>query len=254
MSDVTRVRIPDRGFLFDGGDGDVVYSIESITGLDGVDMRRERTERPVGHGVFGAPGYMDGRMVMIEGRCHTTSPQQQSYERKRLSGLLAGGASERFVFDLPDGSVWGDFGRYGKPRFESEVYGELAQYQLAIFSPDPYLYGETHEFNANNGVTFTALHYGNTDAEPELQVFGNQGDPYTIEAQGKSFVVTQDLLPNQIHHIYPASGQLVIDGQVIAGGIAAAPVITVPAGVQTNFRLVSPTLSNLKVIVRDTYA
>lgn len=250
---MSRVRV--RDLVFDGGAGDVSYTIESIDGLDGVDMRRESRERPAAHGVFAAPGYLEGRTVTWRGLCFTSSAEAQEHESRRIAGLLASGGYERFTFDVPGGSVWGDFGRFSKPRFESVLPGSIARYEIKVFAPDPYLYGDTHTYAGNNGVTFPTWHYGNTDAtDIELQVFGNQSASYTIEAQGKSFVVTQDLQPDQIHHIYPASGELVIDGAVIAGGIASAPVLTVPAGVQTNYRLVSPTLSELKVIVRDTYA
>lgn len=252
MTDVMRARV--GSFVFDGGGGDVLYSIEKITGLDGLDMRRERMERPIGHGEFRAPGYLNGRVVTIEGRCHTSSAEQQDHEMARFGGLLAGGAWEQFVFDLPSRQVWAEFGRYSKPRFEPEVFGSLAQYQLTVYSEDAFLYGETHEFNGNNGVTFPVWQYGNTEAEPECVVIGNTGASYTIEALGMSFAVSQNLEPGHPHHVFPASGQLVIDDEVIAGGIVSAPVITVPSGVPTNFRLVCPDLSNLQVIVRDTYA
>jgi hypothetical protein len=56
------------------------YTIESLTGwFEGVGVRFDRTPRPTADGVFDSPGYLDGRLISLQGLVLTSSEAAFAY-------------------------------------------------------------------------------------------------------------------------------------------------------------------------------
>src|SRR5687768_13883255 len=108
---MTTTRVWIRDLLFDGGGGsDGLYITKG--GLQGWDaqpgFRREGNERQQAHGTFPSPGYLDQRLVIIEGECITSTPERQRWFSDRFSGLLNDGQQGRLSVEHQGLTLWAD--------------------------------------------------------------------------------------------------------------------------------------------------
>lgn len=222
-----RVRI--GGLLFEGDEGETEFSIfqDGLRGwFDGVSVRRDSTPRPSAHGEFPSRGYRGGRLVTLEGRVYSSSPQEQEHLFSRLTGLLGDGQTGRLVVDNAGDSKWADVQLDDAPEITQETYGELARYRLQLWAVDPLRYGETRSF----GAGAAAHHYGNAPSFPTLEVTGVYPSGYTITAGAKSYVVSQALAAGQMHRIEMKTGALFRNDVRQIGGVSAASLWSVSPG------------------------
>jgi hypothetical protein len=118
----------------------VTYTIESLTGwFEGVGVRFDRTPRPTADGVFDSPGYLDGRLISLQGLVLTSSEAAFEAALEALSDIP--------VHDLVEFTVTTGLGtkaamvrRADKPDIAVNVWGSSAAYRLSLFAPDPALY------------------------------------------------------------------------------------------------------------------
>jgi hypothetical protein len=236
--------------VFDGGDADEGFTVATVTGLDGVDMRSASVDRPQAHGDFELPGFLAARIVTVSGKCFAESPERLGWYRRQLSGLLAGGGTGTVMFDWLGEKVSATGQRVGKPEFiDSVLPGRIADYVIQFRFPNPRLFGESHTFGPASSVS--VHHYGNFTAAPVLTVSGSAAG-YTIPGpNGKAFIVTQAITADSPHMIDMATGLLTVGGAVVTGGISRGDLWGVPAGsplvMSVNNGLV------LSATVRDTY-
>ena len=222
-----RVRI--GGLLFEGDEGDCDFTIfkDGLRGwFDGVSVRRDSAPRPSAHGEFPARGYRGGRLITMEGRVHSSSPEKQEHLFSRLTGLLGDGQTGRLVVDNAGSSKWADVQLDDAPEITQEMYGQFARYRLQLWAVDPLRYGETREF----GSGVAAHHYGNAPSFPTLEVTGVYPSGYTVAAGGKSYVVSQALAGGQTHRIEMRTGALYRNGVRQIGGVSSASLWSVQPG------------------------
>lgn len=227
-------------FVFDGGLGRSKWTLAGASGLsvDGVEMDRERIKRPGAHGAFTLPGYLEERESSWWGLLLTDTAEEQEHELRSLSGLLAGGGTDRLHVDGA-GVLWLDVARRDAPEKQILVPGRVASYRFHAVAADPRMFGETRTVAA--GVP--AFNFGNFPARPELVVSGGSAGGYTVTGPGgRRVVVVKPLVVGAPHTIDFARGGLYVGGvrqlraitvyepwEVVPGGSAVA---TVSNGVQ----------------------
>lgn len=174
----------------------------------GVDVRREDIARPSAHGSFDLRGFLAPRVIPLSGHLSSRSREGLEHFAARVGGLLADGSSSRLVVEGPDGSRWCDV-RLGAATQVRLVDATTARFQIQLWSPDPRLYGEVHDFTSGQ----TAYHRGNFPARPQLIVSGTASGGYTVTGPGgRRVVVTKALTSGAPHTIDFARGGLWING------------------------------------------
>lgn len=236
-----------EGLTFDGGlTGATPYTIEpGLRGwLDGVGMRRDKLDRPAAHGAFTVQGYATGREISWSGLILTDSEAKQERARRALSGLLADGGTGQLVGD--DWATLSAEVEMEEVSSEVIVPGSIASYRIALFAPDPVLYGDVNEFGAGE----VAYQRGNYAAQPTFVVTGAAAGGYTITGPGgKRIVVTTPLVSGTPHTVSMA------EGEVMAGSALGEISVFQPWTIGPGLPGVTHTISagNLLVRVPDSY-
>lgn len=215
----------------------------------GASMRRDVEDRPTSHGQFGAPGYLSGRIVRIVGKLHASSPFD--YERKagRLAAVLADGEAAQMVVQGAE-TTRALVYRSATPDINPIVYGELAEFELELWSPDPRRYGESRDFTGA-----AAYHRGTFPALPILTVTGNMPGGYSITGPGgRVYSVTAGLPAGSTDQIDMRTGWLKRNGADLGGATGRADTWAIPPGVQVTHTL-SPVSGSgqLTATLTDTY-
>lgn len=129
------------GLTFIGDDRAATYTLDT-NGLDGwfaggTTMRREYVDRPNGHGQFPMPGYLSGRIVTLRGKVLADSPAGFEAALEALEGLLADGLEDTLTVVTTVGTSTLSVSRYGAVDTKILVYGQLAEYQIQLWAPNP---------------------------------------------------------------------------------------------------------------------
>lgn len=217
--------------------------------LDGTDVRGDMVDLPLAHGSFDLPRYRTSRTVTMGGLCYASSRRELLWMRSQFTGLLADGSSGRFTVDMEGWTTFADLRLAAQPTFRRVPGGvPFAQYSLALWSPDPRIFGDTQTVT---GTSVTAFHYGNFPADPVVTVAGPRVGGYTITGPGGAlFTVTQDPGAGHAHTIDFATGLVSLDGVVQSGVITNADTWTVGPGQQVAMSISS---GSMTVAVKDTY-
>ncbi len=250
-----RVRIRDLVFVGDSDISGEVFLIEPdgfIGWDDGVDVRRDETVLPAGHGSFDAPGYMSSRVVSVAGEFWAQTPQRFEHMRDRLVGLLIEGGADRLTVDQDSGTRWADVRLAAKTTVLENSDKVSARYQVQFWSPKPYRYGETRVFGP--GTSVSSFHYGNVGAAQIIEVTGTMPSGYTVTGAGRQYVVTQALASGQTHRIDMRTGRLYRNNVLQLGAVSSAGRWQVPPGAPMTISL-SPVAGSgqLTVSLTDTY-
>jgi hypothetical protein len=256
-----RVRI--RDLVFEGGEGGegFFFNRGGLSGWnDQTDLRREKNDRKQAHGVFRSPGYHDQRLIVIEGQCLTSSPEQQDWYSKRLSGLLNDGEYGRLTVDHQGTTLWADVGVYTQD-WEVVEYGTIADYQIQLLAPDPFRYGETHTYGPAGPLgEIPVFHYGNAKAFPRFNVAGTISEDYAVYGPGtgdtrKRFKVNGTVSNGHPNLIDLKTGIVRVDGIQRRGVIEDATTWGVPGGTTISHTLDSNgDPATLTVTITDTYS
>src|SRR5690554_4546514 len=188
-----RVRIGQMVFHGFADDGFVLEPGGFKGWDDGVDVRRDMTDRPGAHGSFDVPGFLDSRVVALSGFCFADSEERLSWFRSQLTGLGANGDSFRVVVDHHGSTLWADARLASKPLFEADGGHASARFEIQFWFADPRKFGESRTFGP--AASITAHHYGNFPSAPVLTITGASASGYTITGPGgRQFVVTRALV------------------------------------------------------------
>jgi len=216
--------------------------------FDGVDVRRDTTERPQAHGSFDTPGFLGSRTIPMKGICLASSTAELAHMGNQLKGVLAGGGSGRVQVVWNGETTWADVRLAAQTKFSPDPVNLVGDFQITFWAADPRKFGETRTFAA--GVA--AYHFGNFAASPVHTITGVAAG-YTINGPGgKTFTVTEAVTSEVPHRIDMATGFLEVGGVVVVGKVTSADVWTVPGGGTVTHTLTGAGLT-LSTAVTDTY-
>lgn len=176
------IRLGD--FTFHGGDlpsptGFTVQSVSGWTGGPGV--KRDNMARQGAPGSFNVKGYSADRVVTWRGRYWGSSPDEVQHKADELTGFES--LEARVVVAWPE-PRWVD-AHVDRVRFEPSGYDRWADYQIELWVPDSYKYGETRQFATSTDALVTAYHRGNAPSVPTFTVAGTFPNGYALHAAGK---------------------------------------------------------------------
>jgi hypothetical protein len=219
MNDDANVRMKDlvmRGGL--GQEGFYVRKGGLLGVLDGVDVRREKTNRN-GDGAFPARSKLDARLVTVGGPCISTSAKRLDEYASQLKSLQSERESFEVYFDLPGKTVWGMGHVSDKPGFLPVKWGERANWDIELQFDDPVLFGEVRRFWAPTpGVSVIMSHRGNETSYPKYVVAGNLPNGYTLNGPGGlRYRSTLPVTVDHPHTIDMAENYLWRDGVMVFG-------------------------------------
>lgn len=177
--------------------------------------RRERSDRPGGHGQFPARAYKNARLVTLSGTALGTSEADVAFMSDVLAGI--GQDVTRVTVTTEAGTRWADGSVEGPIVWERVGGTSEAEFELSFLFADPFKYGETRQ-TVNSGSTFTqSFHYGNAPAIPKFTVTGNMTSGYSLVGKGgRVFSVPQSLPTGQTATIDFRTGIVRHDGVRVA--------------------------------------
>lgn len=216
---------------------------------DGVDMRRDRVDRPGSHGAYDTAGYLDARVVSLSGRCHSKSYAESVENGLRFTGVLADGGSDVVSVERKSGVQWARGRLAAKSKWS--VLSEntcLADWQMQLWFANPRKFGgENQAFGG-----FPSFHRGNFPAPPVHRVEGVLPAGYTIFGPaGKQYVVSRNVPAGEVHTIDMADGLLRINGVVTFGYVTRGDTWTVQPGEQ--FAFTANNNAVLSTVTTDTF-
>lgn len=236
------------GLMFCGDDRDATYTIErdGLRGwFSGVGSRSDARNREIGHGMFPAPTYLDGRVITLEGHIFADSTIGFQVAVSRLESALAAGGTGVMTVQA-EHTTWADVARYGTPDVSVLVPGRVGRYQAQFLAFDPRRFGESRSFP---GASVSVYHYGNFEATPDVTVVGPVTGPYTVTVDGKEFTVTQSLSSGQTHRIDVDAAWVYRDEVLQTGVVSKAERLRVPPSQQVSVS--GP--SSMMLTVPDTW-
>lgn len=247
---------------FEGGQMYEGFSLESISGwLSAPDIRRESAERQQAHGNFPAPGFLDQRLIVLEGKCFTNSAADQRHLGAQMSGLLTDGQYGRINVTHNGQTLWADVGLYTQ-EFDITLYGRVAEYQIQFVAPDPRRYGETRTFGpVAEGGEVLVHHRGNARAYPRFKVTaaGTMDEGWAVYGPGsgltrKRFKVNGNIAAGQSNDINLLTGEVTIGNVRRRGVIEDATTWGIPGGTRVSHLLdTNGDGGTLTAYITDTY-
>ncbi|RLP74347.1 hypothetical protein D9V32_13445 [Mycetocola tolaasinivorans] len=223
------------GLVFGDDRGLVIAPNDGFKGWwDGGAFRSERSTRPLGHGSFDAPGFMEARVVSISGAILARDPEDFEQLRTELMSVLNDGELGRIIVEYEGKTLWADCRLVSARASQNSQDESSGDFLIQIECPDPRKYGETRSFD---GVT-PAFHRGNAPAWPQFTVRGSTPGGYTITGPGgRRFVVTAALTSSQVHTIDMSTGILRINGAIVYGGTGRADLWSIPGGARVSHQI-----------------
>lgn len=243
------------GLHISGGTGKIVLAPQGLDGWDdGVDMRRNNLDRAHAHGSYAMPGYLDSRVVSITGRVLADSPAECERIGQRLTGLMADGQMARMQVTTETGTQWADCFLSARTRFTPDYSRRNAAFQIQLWCPDPWKFGDANVYTINPGQTVPLFHYGNAAASPIFEVTGDMPSGYTLRGpDSKTFVAPTSVASARKHLLDMSEGLLKVNGYYWTGQTANADLWTIPPGQQVNTGLTTTGTGTAKVTVYDTF-
>lgn len=210
---------------FHGGDlpGATGFTVSSFSGWsDGPGQDRESSRRPGQHGAFDVEGFVSDGVVSWGGRYHGSSLADVIAAGRMLTGLGAVGSRVLVSVDW-EGVLWA-WARVSRIRFAPEGALPHADYQVELWLPDPFKYGETREtVSTGDSVTFGAIvqahHRGNAAAIPKFTVTAtsSMASGYQIKGKSRTFDVPGPLNVGSTDKIDFRTGQVLRNGVAVSG-------------------------------------
>lgn len=176
------IRIAD--FVFHSGDLPSLsgFTVSSLTGwTGGPGVKRDSSPRQGAAGSHNVKGFSVDRVPVFRGLYHGSSLDDVQYMNDALTGLES--LEQRVTVTWPD-TKWVD-AHVDRVRFEPAGYKAEAEYQIELWVPDSYKYGETRQFVTSTDATVTAYHRGNTASVPRFTVAGTFPSGYALHSQGR---------------------------------------------------------------------
>ena len=211
---------------------------------DGGTTSSSQSKIPLAHGDYDLPQYLDSRIIAFSGICKAPSREALAAYGRRFRGLAATGATgERLVVAYLGETAWASvkLAPGTTPKFKSDG-GQaddgswFARFAIQFKAADPRKYTRPeHEFPLPALTWVNAFHRGNFDAHGRIVVTGVGANGYWVYGpNSKMYRVSRPLVSPAPHTIDLRSGQLLVGGSPVVGGIvradtwAVAPSIIAP--------------------------
>lgn len=233
----------DNGFLI---------SPDGITGWDSApSSRRTDAVRVGGHGSFGAPSFLNGRLVSLSGTVLADSESQLLHFLDLLASLPARG--HRMTVQDARGSRWCDVVVEGEPQVSRTGGDREAGYQVQFFAANPRKFGEEREF-VSSGSSVAAFHYGNFDADPVFEVSGFVNG-YRITGPSGSYTVPGPKAASTVDRIDFGTGAFTRNGVPVTRAPSAVRRWAVPAGERVSWRVqpIGSGTGSARMLLTDTW-
>ncbi|PPG39470.1 hypothetical protein [Pseudoclavibacter sp. RFBA6] len=214
----------ELGFIIEPG------GAKGLTG-GGVGVSRSKAARSGAHGTFAARGWRDGRTITLSGEAVAESPTGRAKLADQLGGLMADGLDETIEADLEDGTTRSYVGGLAtSPDWVENPDGRSARFQVQIWCPDVYSYGERRVFTQASPGVLEVFQRGNQPARPvvkmtataamagyQLKIFhpnGTQLGNLRMHAIANGHTVAVDMASGRVTLNGAPTGQLVYSGNV----------------------------------------
>ncbi|GGA72655.1 hypothetical protein GCM10011490_24290 [Pseudoclavibacter endophyticus] len=142
---------------------------QGLTGWhDGVSFRSDRT------GLLARPGTLvgnvqpEGRVIPLAGPAIASSQPELLAMRDQFRELFRTG-TERIEVQHSGRTEWCDVERLEQPEFSPLYYLNRANYRLAMYAPDPFIFGTARRYTGT-GQSLAVSHRGSWDAAPTVTV------------------------------------------------------------------------------------
>lgn len=245
------IRLGD--FTFHGGDlpGPTGFTVASVSGwTGGPGVKRDAQARQNAPGSFRAASFAADRIVSWSGAYHGSSLDDVQYKADALAGVE--GRELRVAVAWPD-FRWVD-ATVDRVRFAPEGALPRADYQVDLWLPDPFKYGESRSF-VSSGADVQLWHRGNAASWPVVTVSGSFPSGYRIVHPGGSFRVGSALSAGSTDVVDFRRGTVHRNGVLLSGVVLTADRRSVPGGVSVPMRVeaVSSGSGQASFAVVDTF-
>ncbi|MDY1005750.1 hypothetical protein [Curtobacterium sp. CFBP9011] len=244
------------GVEFHGGEGfDGFYiSAGGLVGWDDTpDVKFTSVDIDDGDGEYDTPVHYGVRVLTVSGFCYAKSSEQLGAYRNRFAGIDP--RTQRVEVTLHGATTFGLGKMAAASKFEVDIPGRRAAFQLSRRFVDPYRYGRLNTTGAPGGSTTTVFHYGNAPATSLLTMTGSDANNYVILGpNGRRVEVNTPLTAGVPHTFDTASGVLTVGGAVKYGVLGQVDLWRTFPGTQTAVGMSNTDSANqLTVETWDTY-
>ena len=230
------------GLTFHSGvlPGSTGFTIAAQSGwTGGAGSKRDNAGREGAHGSFRTPSHRPDRIFTYRGIYKGSSLADVQAMGEVLSGLEG--------LSLPVTVAWEDTRwstvEVNHVRFTPAGYKAEADYQVELWMPDPFKYGESRDMPASSGdsVTFGNIvqlsHRGNTAALPKFTVTAttSMASGYQLKGKSRTFEVPGPLDVGSTDKVDYSTGTVRRDGVLVTGVVPR--VFEVNGGESVDFRL-----------------
>lgn len=224
---------------------------------DGATMRSETVSRPQSHGDFDMPGFLAGRLVVMEGWAVAENGFYLEQLRDQFIGHGADGGKFPVSIERNNRSLRATarIAAGTRPSFKDNGTGRRAKWSVSWWCPDPRKYQTNTSPEGSPFGPASSLQVfqrGNFPALPILTITGASAGGYTITGPGgRRIVVTRALVAGVPHKFDMRTGRLLVGGVRVLGGVARADLFSIPPGLPAT--QVSISAGALRVDVDDTF-
>ncbi|VXB74869.1 hypothetical protein [Pseudoclavibacter sp. 8L] len=202
---------------------------------EGVDVRREVTERHAGAGSFDSIGTLDARVVAFEGLITAQGIQKFETLRRQVSSFGTGGNMIR-ISEAAGNEQWWARGRLGARTSVSVARAGslLAPFKITLWCPDPRIYGAAYSFGPAPAV-FVEQTAGTYPSRPRITVRATSS---MLEGYGVNLMrdgatlgairIQAPLAAGSTHVIDMVTGQVLNGATPILGGVQSGNVWAIP--------------------------
>lgn len=229
------------GLSFHSGDlpGSTGFTIARQDGwTGGAGSKRDQLAHVGGDGAFRTPSWRPDRMFTWSGLYHGSSLDEVQHVGDVLTGLEG--------LSLPVTVQWGETRwaqvEVDRVRFEPAGYKPQADYQVELWMPDPFKYGETREY-VSTGSNVTIHNRGNAPVAPRFRVSAPWPGGYRIRGPLKadgvatSYAVVPAMTGSSVDLIDFAAGTITRNGNPLPRAVSSAERWTIPGGGSVAFRI-----------------
>jgi hypothetical protein len=212
-------------------------------------MKGRSEDRTNADGEYDVPDQYAARVITLSGRVSCQNPEEASFIRDRLTGLVRG--TRRLQVTGAGGLPTWAMVKLNGP-VDTTLKGRMLRFSFDLKAPDPRRFGELREFVASTSEAKAMHHKGNYRATPKFEVVGGMPGGYTLSVGGRNFVVTA-ALGSKPHTIDYATGRLYVGGVLVPDGVSYADLMLIEPGQRDTLAISGNGYATVTGRVYDTF-